>query len=237
MTTSGAWAAGAVATLVLFGTGWAGGAVLAAFFVSSTLISRVAPAPAGLDPKGDRRDHLQVLANGGAAALGALLGRRDPGLGLWLVTGALAAAAADTWATATGALSRVPPRLISSGRRVPTGTSGAVSLGGTVGAAAGALLVGATGALAGRMPILLPVATLIGFAGMLVDSAMGSALQGRFHCPACDRPSEWRVHRCGAATVHRGGLAWLDNDAVNFAATAAAAGLAFAAWSWLCPCS
>ena len=71
-------AAWLVGTLVLHGTGWEGGGVLAAFFVSSSLVSRGAPRPPGLDPKGDRRDHRQVLANGGVAAAAALLGLRDP---------------------------------------------------------------------------------------------------------------------------------------------------------------
>ena len=90
--------------LVLRGTGWQGGAVLAAFFISSNLVSRVGPrsAPAGLDPKRDRRDLWQVYANGGAAALGAGVGLVDHALGIWLVTSTLAAAAADTWATSIG---------------------------------------------------------------------------------------------------------------------------------------
>ncbi|MBA3658335.1 MAG: DUF92 domain-containing protein, partial [Gemmatimonadales bacterium] len=77
---------------------------------------------------------------------------------------------------------------------------------------------------------LFPLATLIGFAGMIADSMLGASLQGRFHCPRCDRSSEWRRHRCGTATIHRGGLAWLDNDRVNLSATALAAGLSLAAW-------
>lgn len=78
---------------------------------------------------------------------------------------------------------------------------------------------------------MLPAAVLIGFAGMLVDSSLGAWAQARFHCPACDRPSEWPVHRCGAVTERRGGVRWLDNDAVNLLATGTAALLAFAVWS------
>lgn len=224
-------AAWVVGTLVLWGTGWSGGAVLAAFFVPSTLVSRRAPAPAGLDPKEGRRDLRQVLANGGVAAAVALVGRHDADLGLWLVTGTLAAAAADTWATSIGARSPVPPRLLWSGRRVPRGTSGGVTLLGSFGAVAGALLVAAAGVAVGAPPHTLPAAVLIGFAGMAADSALGASLQARFHCPACDRPSEWPVHRCGAATIHRGGVRWLDNDAVNLSATALAALLAGAVWA------
>lgn len=215
---------------MLGGTGWAGGAVLAAFFVSSTLISGVAPPPPGLDPKGPRRDPRQVLANGLVAGLAALGGRVDPGLGLWLATATLAAAAADTWATSVGALSRREPRRIVGWQPVPRGTSGGITLAGSLGAAAGAGLVAGTAVMTGAPAAVLPIGTLVGFLGMALDSLLGATAQGRFRCPACDRPSEWPVHRCGTATIHEGGIRWLDNDAVNLAATAAAAALALGAW-------
>lgn len=94
----------------------------------------------------------------------------------------------------------------------------------------GALLVAATGAAVGGAPALLPVGTLVGFVGMVADSVLGSVWQGRFRCPACDVASEWRVHRCGARTVRLGGMAWLDNDGVNLAASALGAALAGVAW-------
>jgi len=237
LTGSGAVAAWLVGTMVLHGTGWQGGGVLAAFFVSSTLVSRGAPPPSGLDPKSDRRDHRQVLANGAAAAAAALLGLRDPQLGLWLLTSALAAAAADTWATAFGARSAVPPRLILDGSVVPPGTSGGITPLGSAGGAAGGLLVAATGAIAAGTPALLPVAALVGFGGMVLDSVLGAAAQGRFRCASCAERSEWRVHRCGRPTTHEGGLTWLDNDGVNLTASAGAAMVAWVAWVWLCPCS
>jgi uncharacterized membrane protein len=223
--------------MVLQGTGWQGGAVLAAFFVSSNLVSRVRPRelPPDLDPKSDRRDLWQVYANGGPAAVGAGIGLANGPLGIWLVTATLAAAAADTWATSVGVWSPVPPRLPWSGRRVPAGSSGGMTLMGSAGAAAGALIVAGTGAIAAGMPILLPVGTLIGFFGMVADSTLGALLQGRFHCPACDVASEWRVHRCGAATIREGGMAWLNNDGVNLAATVLAGCVAVGAWRWLSP--
>ena len=65
LTGTGALAAGSVGFAVLYGTGWQGGAVLAAFFISSNVGSRLFPPPPTLlDPKGDRRDPWQVLANG-----------------------------------------------------------------------------------------------------------------------------------------------------------------------------
>jgi len=232
LTLPGAAAAAVIGAMVLAGTGWEGGAVLAVFFTSSSLLSRLAPPPSGLDPKGDRRDHRQVAANGGPAAISALLGLHDPYLGLWLLTGGLAAAAADTWATSVGALSRTPPRLLWGGRRVPPGTSGGVTLLGSLGGAAGAAVVSGVGALGGSLPMLFPVGTLIGFAGMLADSLLGATAQARFRCPGCGVPSEWPRHRCGGATTLEGGIRWLDNDRVNLVAIGLATGVAAAAWAW-----
>jgi uncharacterized protein (TIGR00297 family) len=237
LTPSGAVAAWTIGVLVLSGTGWQGGAVLAVFFVSSNLISRVRPhaGPMGIDAKGDQRDHWQVYANGGAAAAGAGIGFIDAGLGLWLVSATLATAAADTWATSVGLWSRVPPRMIGFGPRVPAGSSGGMTVAGCAGAAAGASIVAGTGAIVSGASILLPAGTLIGFFGMVADSMLGGLLQGRFRCPVCDVASEWSVHRCGAATTRESGVPWLNNDAVNFLATAFAGCVAAGAWRWLSP--
>ncbi|HET9465630.1 MAG TPA: DUF92 domain-containing protein, partial [Gemmatimonadales bacterium] len=77
-------AAWSVGVLVLSGAGWQGGAVLAAFFVSSNLVSRILPpsGSSGIDAKSDRRDHWQVYANGAAAAAGGIAGFADDRLGL-----------------------------------------------------------------------------------------------------------------------------------------------------------
>jgi uncharacterized protein (TIGR00297 family) len=235
LTRAGALAAWSVGVLELHGTGWNGGAVLAAFFIASNLISRVGPpeSPSGLDPKSDRRDLWQVYANGGPAALAAVAAPGDYRLRIWLVTASLAAAAADTWATSVGGRSRTPPRLLWSGQTVPKGTSGGVTLAGSTGALVGAFIVSVAGALASGNPVLVPAGTLIGFLGMSVDSLVGGLLQGRFHCPRCDQASEWRVHRCGSSTIRRTGLGWLNNDGVNFFATALTTCAAWLAWRWL----
>lgn len=238
------WSAGAlsgggmaVATvvggLILAGTGWPGAAVLAVFFIGSSAVSRrPAPASSVSDAKGHRRDAWQVAANGGVAAVAALAEWWDPGLGIWLVTAALAAAAADTWATSLGGLSRRPPRLILGGAPVAAGTNGGVTWLGTGGGALGAATVAVTGGVVTARADLIPAALVLGVIGMLADSAVGAGWQGRFRCPACDLPSERRVHRCGTETVHTGGFRWLTNDGVNALATLAIAGVALAGWWW-----
>ena len=232
LTKDGAVAAFFVGFLVLSGTGWAGGLALGAFFASSTILSRRAERhePAWLDAPGNQRNAWQVLANGGVAGLGGaigLLGR--PATGIAVVICSLAAAAADTWATSWGMSSPGDPVDIRRWKRVPKGTSGGVSLRGSLGGVAGAILVATVPLLAGAPDRLLLAGAVSGIIGMTADSLIGATLQGRFFCPACELQSERRIHRCGTRTVPTGGLPGLTNDGVNFLATALA-GLIGSIW-------
>lgn len=231
LTRGGAVAATLVGTAILWRTGVPGLAALGAFFIGASLVSRLAPDAGvrALDAKGTTRDPWQVLANGGGAAAAALLAGTAEAA-LWAVTASLAAAAADTWATSTGGWSRSPPRHVLTWKKVPPGTSGGVTLLGSVGALAGALTVGAAAGLAGGSAALLPLALTIGMGGMFLDSVAGALLQGKFHCDTCAQATEQRVHRCGAPTRRVAGLPWLTNDGVNALATIAAAVLGFLAF-------
>ena len=230
---SGAVAAAAVGSAVLAAGGWPGGLVLMAFFLPSSAVSRLWPAPgSALDAKDDRRDGWQVLANGAAPATVLLLA--GPGAGFAAFAAGLAAAAADTWATAVGAHSRTPPRHLLRGHTMPAGASGGVTALGSAGAVAGAALVALVAApwLGGRAAA---AACGIGVAGMLLDSALGAGLQGRFRCDSCDTDSERTVHRCGRTTRFLGGFTWLTNDGVNALATTAATAAGWAAWACCSP--
>lgn len=232
LTAGGALAAAGVGTAIGGALGPAGLAILAAFFIPSSLLSRLLPPPVPGEAKGDRRDAAQVLANGGPAAAAALLELRWPGLGLWAAAAALAAASADTWATTIGVRSGRPARGILDGAVVPPGTSGGVTLPGTAGGVLGALAVGVTVGVAGGARAAV-AATLLGAAWMLGDSILGAALQARYHCPACGAATERPVHRCGTPAAHTGGWPWLTNDGVNLLATLGAALDGALAW-WLC---
>jgi uncharacterized protein (TIGR00297 family) len=223
LTARGTAAACLVGLLTYAATGCAGLLVLFAFFLPSSLVSRASrPPDAGLDPKGETRDASQVFANGLAPAAGAAMAAicHQPGAAFLMLAGGLAAAAADTWATAIGSQSRQPPRSIATFRPVPRGANGGVTAAGTVGAALGALVVGLAGAGRDGSRIIL-AAVIIGLAGMLLDSLLGATLQGRYHCDQCRLPSERRIHRCGTRTRHAGGVTWLTNDGVNALATLA----------------
>src|SRR5439155_1502834 len=88
--------------------------------------------------------------NGGifaVAAVGMLLSSSQGWLAL--AVGSLCASEADTWATEVGTAFGRAPRLILTGRVVPTGTSGAMSAAGTFAAVGGARFVALAVARAG----------------------------------------------------------------------------------------
>jgi uncharacterized protein (TIGR00297 family) len=225
---SGAWAATALGTIAV-AAGWSWAALLIAFFVASSLLSRVRAADRAartddIVAKGDERDAVQVLANGGVFGLAALGFVLWPGAA-WLAAGAgaIAAATADTWSTEIGTLSPRPPRSILTLQPVPAGTSGGVTLLGFFGAALGAGFIELV-ALALRWPATIAAASLAaGIAGAVADSVLGAAVQERRWCDACGKATERRMHGCGAATRRTGGIAGLDNDVVNVLCTMAGA--------------
>ena len=111
---------GAVAAL-LVGTaaamaGWPWAFVLITFFLTSSGLSRFRRTArealiAGIVEKSDERDAIQVLANGGLFAAMALASTlTGQPLLATAALGALAAAAADTWATEVGTLAGGVPR-------------------------------------------------------------------------------------------------------------------------------
>lgn len=225
LTVGGAVAATAVGGAVLVGAGLAGGAQLALFFVSGSVLTYARRRPNGgtaaPGPRG--RVWRQVIANGGWAGLGALLVPSHPAVGWPMLTGALAAAQADTWGTEIGRCAARLPRLITSGRTVPVGTSGGVTLLGTAAGAAGAGLMGGLALLLGTPLAAAAGAVAGGLLGTIADSVLGATVQARYHCPSCGRTTESARHRCGSLAAHVSGIRWIDNDVVNLAATAVGA--------------
>jgi uncharacterized protein (TIGR00297 family) len=243
LTGSGALGAVLIGTPLFGFGGWEAGILLVAFFVSSSALShykeqsRSKRDAARFFDKGGRRDIGQAFANGGAAALFAVaFGFAESPLARAAcqaaMLGALAAVTADTWATELGVLGRRPPVLITTLRPALPGRSGAVSLGGTLAAAAGAafiavLFVGARMAFGASADasLLLPAGAAVvgGLFGSLFDSLLGATLQAQFHDEQLDKPTE--KSRDATGRPHRlvGGVRWMNNDLVNFLASLAGA--------------
>ena len=151
------------------------------------------------------RNAAQVAANLGVAALAATLALGHPFHGTWyavMMIAALAEATADTLASELGEVLGGPPLLLTTLRRVAPGTDGAISLAGTVAGTSGAVLIVLVAVpTVGLAPGDAICAGLGAFAGLFVDSLLGATAEGR---------------------------GWLNNDAVNFLSTLAAALIAVA---------
>ncbi len=156
----------------------------------------------------------QVAANLGMAALVSiapvqwwLLDSRwlpraahAPGMLIALALAALAEAAADTVSSEVGQVLGGRPRMITTMRAVEPGTNGAVSVTGTLVGVVAAAIVAGSGSWAMRGDWTLFKLSCAGAVfGLFFDSLLGATLENR---------------------------GWLNNDAVNFLSTAAAAGFA-----------
>jgi uncharacterized protein (TIGR00297 family) len=196
--------------------------LLCIFFSTSNLLGiwrRSAKTGLGFE-KGGPRDQCQVLANGGPALIGLILGNHclsdhfPTSLPLALFATGLAEANADTWATEIGSAIGGQPISILTGKKIIRGQSGGISPAGTAAAVFGATTIGICFALFNLGTINLAMAIVAGgFFGALADSYFGATVQAQFRneegnlveTPRADpRPTQ--------------GIAWFRNDAVNFSA-------------------
>src|SRR5512139_350538 len=148
LNTSGAIAATLVGTVIFGLGGWSWAILLMIFFITSSGLSRAFKnRKRGLDEKfskGHERDAGQVFGNGGLATFFAALHAFYPESVLpWIgFAVSLAAVNADTWATELGVLNPTPPRMITNLRKpVEKGTSGGISLFGTLASFLGAVII------------------------------------------------------------------------------------------------
>jgi uncharacterized protein (TIGR00297 family) len=202
---SGALGGGIACFLLLAGAGPVAFATLAALFSMTWVATRMGyrrKLALGLAEHREGRNVGQVLANLAVPALTAVVFSAT-GNRVWLVVmvAALAEAAADTVASEIGQDRAPDARLITTWKRVPSGTDGGITMSGSVaGLVAGVVIAGVATVGGAITPGQLWIPVTAGFAGMLIDSLLG-------------------------ATVQRGG--WISNQGVNFLATLAAAALAY----------
>ncbi|MCH7611920.1 MAG: DUF92 domain-containing protein [Candidatus Marinimicrobia bacterium] len=189
-----------------------------AFFILSSIMSKIGKKSAEITQKGSRRDVVQVLANGTVPMIIALVNFYHPfNYAYALFLGAIAAATADTWATEIGYFSKHNPRHILNFKTVEKGSSGGVTLLGFLGSILGAGTIALIG-LNWLTDLPIHLIVLAGFVGSLVDSILGGSVQAMFRCAVCNKETERRIH-CDMYTHHIRGFKWIDNDGVNFVNT------------------
>ena len=173
---------GAVALLTV-GVYWL--YLILAFFIIGNLVTKYRySAKESLGVAEGVRTYKNVFGNGGAATVFAILYPLtgwNPILLMGFI-GSMATATADTFATEVGGAHDREPRLITNLRKTKAGTSGAISLPGSIGALIGAAIIS-------LIPLLFTVeldktlifftGTISGFIGCHVDSLIGATIERR----------------------------------------------------------
>ncbi len=230
ITASGSFTTFILASVIFGFGGWLWTIPILTFFVFSSLLSKAGKSVKSqyelMFEKGNQRDHAQVLANGGIAGFLMSLHTLYPSPVLYLCyLGALASAMADTWATEIGVVFGKKPRLITNFKKVASGTSGGITLGGLIGALFGALILSLSGTIFYTNSFSLSflnhfgVVGLAGFLGSIIDSYLGATLQVQYQCTQCGKITEKKMHCHDISTSKVSGISWINNDIVNLIAT------------------
>jgi uncharacterized protein (TIGR00297 family) len=130
----------------------------------------------------------------------------------------------DSTSSETGMYFKGATYDILSLRKIIPGVSGGISLAGTLGGMAGALLIAAAAGYAYQFSLKLIIyMTIGGFTGMLADGILGSLLQAKYKNALgvlTDEPDT-------AEALHVKGYAWCTNDMVNLISNLFITGLFF----------
>jgi len=177
--------AGAVVCFVLFaGAGPGAFVALVSVFILTWISTRLGygqKQKLGTAQNREGRTASQVLANLSMSAACAALFKITGNAAFLLATAAaLSEAAADTVSSELGQAGSAKARLITSWKVVPAGTDGGVSIAGTLGGIAAAVLVTLVCVAAGMFPLKQTAASVMAaLFGMIADSYLGATLEKR----------------------------------------------------------
>ncbi|NXF43559.1 TMM19 protein, partial [Oceanites oceanicus] len=188
--------------------------------------------------EGGQRNWVQVFCNGGVPTELAVLYMIENGPGeipidfskqytaSWMclsLLGALACSAGDTWASEIGSvMSKSKPRLITTWKKVPVGTNGAITLVGLLSSLLGGMAVGIAYFItqlifvtdleisAPQWPIIV-FGAAAGLLGSIVDSYLGATMQ----YSGFDQNIGMVVNHQTKDSKHISGKPILDNNTVN----------------------
>ncbi len=231
-----------VGYVVWFFGGWTWFIIILMFHLSAAFFTKFKykrKAKEGLaQEKGGARPWPNVFANGGfptiCAALGGIFAIIVGGcfncvfdVFLFGFIGSIATMTGDTIATETGQLSKTKPRLVTQlSKVVEPGTPGGITLLGELGSLIGTVIIGGMAWLLAGLGVLatsftyqiLIAAIIAGMIGCLIDSIFSATIQGIFQCNICNKITEKAKH-CGTKCTHLHGMAFLENNTVNFLAS------------------
>jgi uncharacterized protein (TIGR00297 family) len=177
---SGALGGLLVGTTIYVSLGPRGFAILALFVVGGSLLTRLGYGrkqhTGTAQEHGGRRSARNAIANCAVATLCALLAATGAEAFTVAFVASIGAAFADTAESEIGQLFSRAPRLITTLRKVPPGTDGAISLPGTVAGAGAACLTSVLALAFGMLeaPTSAFIVAIASFAGTVADSLIGA---------------------------------------------------------------
>ena len=152
---------------------------LVVFFITSSILSHFDKE--NIKIKKSNRNISQVYANGGIALFICIINHfyyHDLMYPCFLASAA--AANSDTWGTELGKMSNKNPIDIISGHEIAPGTSGGITLIGTIGSILGSFVIGIVGHYFYVSLNLLLLVIISGFLSSIIDSILGSTVQARY---------------------------------------------------------
>jgi uncharacterized protein (TIGR00297 family) len=179
LTGAGAITGACIAIAIYMGTGQTGIALLAMFFVLAALATAHRKQEKGLEHS-QRRDAMQVLANGGLAGLSGLLAYFMPGnaaLALLIIAAALASATADTLSSELGIFYGKRFYDITNFKPAEKGQDGVISLEGTLIGIVGSVVIAIVYAIGVGFNNIFFAIIIAGTIGNIADSVLGATLE------------------------------------------------------------
>lgn len=227
---------------------------LLTFFISSSIATkykyRVKKKRGVEQERSGKRNWKNVMSSGIVPALFSFLiyAGFDPILLYTAGLCAIGTKTADTMASEIGVLNKSKPRLITHLRKkVPAGTTGAVSLLGEKVAAASSIGIAFIGSFLiiyfgiGWQPYIMTlesfvyiffIVSLVSFIGCNIDSVLGCLFQPQNICEVCGIITTADQH-CNYVTNRITGIKKISNEVINFGSTAIGACLGIIAFAGL----
>ncbi len=218
LTLSGVVAAFVLGFIVLYFGGLSAFMLFFFFFFVCSVLSKIKRSYNKREQKGSRRDMAQVVANGLPAVIALFLTHSPSFYRVAIVaySASLAEAAADTFSSTFGIMSRHNPLSIITLTPVPKGISGGVTILGLLAGALGAVLIAIL-----HFVFLVPswhhvlIVSGSGFLSSVIDSVLGATIQEHFL--SSDGCLTEKEYESGVKNKRVRGIPGFNNDIVNLA--------------------
>lgn len=238
ITLSGGCSAAILGILLFIFGGWISFIALIVFFVLGSGVSKIGKGNKAdaekLHERSGARSTVQVAANGLPSLIFAVIYYYS-GMESCLLTAVmcLAAAAADTFSSEIGMLSKQTPRSILTLKPVQRGISGGFTFFGLLGGLLGAWIISILTIQRFGMSGMAAV-TMGGLLSSVLDSVLGAAVQAKYQMQE-DNGNILLTERKavnGKALKLVRGVKWINNDMVNFASAFIVGSIFAFLWEW-----